>query len=92
MVDFDGEQLFSDDDSLQRAPNLLEWFDLTIKASAEFGKTFNVAGNHRQRMIDAGFKNVKEDVYKVNFSPSITASIQSMFLLLIIAGPSESLG
>ena len=65
MVDFAGDQFFSDDDSLQRAPNLVEWFNLQLKAFAKFGKEFDVARHHRQRLIDAGFRNVKEEVYKV---------------------------
>ncbi|RMJ22196.1 Methyltransferase [Aspergillus sp. HF37] len=65
MVDFAGDGFFSDDGSMQRAPNLTEWFRLHHEASAKFGKDFDVARHHPQRMIDAGFKNVKEDVYKV---------------------------
>jgi trans-aconitate methyltransferase len=56
---------FSDDDSLQGAPNLREWMRLQEEAGLKFGKKMNVAQHYKQWMIDAGFKNVKEEVYKV---------------------------
>lgn len=65
MVDFAGDTLFADDDSLQNAPNLTEWVKLVHIACHKFGKELDVARHHKQWMIDAGFKNVKEDVYKV---------------------------
>lgn len=58
-------EAFSDDDSLQRAPNLREWMRLQEEAGLKFGKKMNVAQHYKQWMIDAGFKNVKEEVYKV---------------------------
>lgn len=56
---------FSDDGTLEKGPNLKEWARLLIVASKKFGKPMDVAQNHKQWLIDAGFKNVKEEVYKV---------------------------
>lgn len=65
MVDFAGESLFADDHTLQNAPKLVEWAKFQNIACHKFGKEFDIARHHKQWMIDAGFKNVKEDVYKV---------------------------
>lgn len=57
--------VFSDDDTLSRATYLLEWRDRLIEASEKFGKRMGVAKNYKQWMIDAGFENVREEIYKV---------------------------
>lgn len=58
---------YSDDDSLAKAPNTTKWLALTAEASAKFGKSIDVAHKHKQWMLDAGFKNVQEEIYKVCF-------------------------
>lgn len=58
-------EFYSDDDTIQNAPNLLEWAKLHNEASEKFGKNMNIAYSLKKWMIDAGFKNVKEDIYKV---------------------------
>jgi hypothetical protein len=35
------------------------------EAHEKFGKILNVAEMHKQRIIDAGFVDVRDDVYKV---------------------------
>jgi SAM-dependent methyltransferase len=57
--------IFSDDDSCDRAPNTMEWVEKLDGASRLYGKPINVASLHRQWMIDAGFEDVKELVYRV---------------------------
>ncbi|KAL2208571.1 S-adenosyl-L-methionine-dependent methyltransferase [Sarocladium strictum] len=57
--------IFSDDDSCSRAPWTMEWVDKLDGASKLFGKQINVAKNHRQWMIDAGFEEVQELVYRI---------------------------
>lgn len=61
-------QFFSDDNSLEKAPHLVEWVKLLDEASTKFGKLLDIAENSKQGMIDAGFKNVREEVYKVSKS------------------------
>jgi trans-aconitate methyltransferase len=57
--------VFCDDETIERAPNLLEWQDRLIEASQKFGKPMAVAHQYKDWLIDAGFTNVKEEVYKV---------------------------
>lgn len=55
----------SDDGTLENATHLLEWQAKINDASATFGKEMNVAETHKQRLIDAGFVDVKDEIYKV---------------------------
>jgi hypothetical protein len=64
--------VFCDDDTIDRAPNLLEWRDRLIEASEKFGKLMGVASRYREWMIEAGFKNVREEFYKVCFNRDIS--------------------
>jgi trans-aconitate methyltransferase len=68
MMDFSGERFFSDDETVQNAPQLNEFVRLLNEACHAFGKEFGVTKHYKQWMIDAGFKNVKEEVYKVCLS------------------------
>lgn len=68
FVDFPTE-FFSDDNSMQNAPKLVEWCRLHNMASEEFGKEMNVTRHYKQWIVEAGFKNVREDIYKVPLNP-----------------------
>ncbi|KAF4994238.1 hypothetical protein FDECE_13177 [Fusarium decemcellulare] len=61
--------IFSDDDSCARAPWTMEWVDKLDGASKMFGKQINVAKYHKQWMIDAGFEDVEERVYRIPIGP-----------------------
>lgn len=65
MVDMSGDRILSDDDTVERATNLQEWIRLLNEACNKFGKPIDVARYHKYWMIDAGFKNVEEEIYKV---------------------------
>lgn len=56
---------FSDDNTLEMAPNLVKWPKLLNEASVKFGKHLNIAEDCKQWMINAGLKNVRQEVYKV---------------------------
>lgn len=56
---------FSDDGSHERAPNMLLWAKLHTEGGEKFGKVTNIAPTLKQSMIEAGFVNVREEVYKV---------------------------
>ena len=58
--------VFSDDDSCDRAPWTMEWIEKMEAASRRYGKPMNVAKNHKQWMIDAGFEDVKEQIHRVS--------------------------
>ena len=56
---------YSDDGTLENAPNIREWAKLQMEASVKFGKDMDITHHYKQWLTDVGFKNVKEDVYKV---------------------------
>lgn len=68
MVDFAGDRFLSDDDTVQNSSSLNEWARLLNEACNKFGKEFGIARNHKQWLIDSGFKNVRENVYKVGYT------------------------
>lgn len=57
--------VFCDDETIELAQNLLKWRDKLIEASLLVKKPMGVAENYKQWLIDAGFVNVKEEIYKV---------------------------
>ena len=71
LSDFEMEH-FSDDDTLHLAPSLGEFFRLLIDASTKFNRPMNVAAEHQKQMIDAGFTDVKEKIYKVGLTSCST--------------------
>lgn len=75
VVDFSG-YLYSDDGTMENAPNITRWTKLLDEASAGFGKPLNIPHNHKQWMIDAGFKDVREEIYKVSSTPSYNGHVQ----------------
>lgn len=69
FVDFDGGEVYSDDDTVNKAPNIREWARLQNVAYGKFGKEFNLARRYKQYLINAGFTNVKEEAFKVQPLP-----------------------
>lgn len=63
-------EIVSDDGTLDNAVYVKEWQETVNAASVSFGKEFNVAGRHKQRMIDAGFLDVTDEIHKVLPLPS----------------------
>ncbi|KAJ0299082.1 uncharacterized protein N0V96_007059 [Colletotrichum fioriniae] len=61
--------IFSDDDSYERALWTKEWVTKLDEASKMYGKQINVARHHKQWMIDAGFEDVQELVYRIPIGP-----------------------
>jgi SAM-dependent methyltransferase len=58
--------IFSDDDTMARGGTATrQWLELLDEATVKFGKQLNVAGRQKQWMIDAGFVDVQDDIYKV---------------------------
>lgn len=55
----------SDDGTMENAHSLSEWQAKVDEASEIFGKKMNVAETQKQRLIDAGFVDVQDVVYKV---------------------------
>lgn len=61
--------LRSDDDTLRLAPTLCEFLGRLHEASEAFHRPMNIAEGHRQRLIEAGFADVRDEVYKVRLFP-----------------------
>ncbi|KAJ5780811.1 hypothetical protein N7457_005971 [Penicillium paradoxum] len=57
--------LRSDDDSIHLAPALCEFLERLTQASEAFHRPMNIAEGHRQRLIEAGFEDVRDEMYKV---------------------------
>lgn len=64
-------QAQSDDGTLETTQFIREWQDVINDASKRVGKNFNEAESQKQRLIDAGFVDVKDDIYKVRPLPSV---------------------
>ncbi|KAF7737056.1 Methyltransferase [Penicillium ucsense] len=68
--------LKSEDESMDLAPTLCEYLHHLHKASLAFQRPMNIAEGHRRRLVDAGFEEVKDEVYKVPSSGWSTDSVQ----------------
>ncbi|RMJ29043.1 Methyltransferase [Aspergillus sp. HF37] len=62
-------EAFSDDDTIRSAPHIVDWARLSNEASIEFGKQLNIPHLYKGWMEEAGFKNVREEVYKCPLNP-----------------------
>ncbi|PLB50929.1 putative methyltransferase, partial [Aspergillus steynii IBT 23096] len=68
VVDFTAG-IFSDDESTEKSPHLLEWRDRLIEASRVFGKPMGVASQYDEWMAQSGFANIRQEIIKVPFGP-----------------------
>lgn len=57
--------LKADNDSMRLAPTLCEFLGRLHQASEAFHRPMNIAEGHRQRLVEAGFEDVRDEVYKV---------------------------
>ncbi|KAJ9317649.1 hypothetical protein DTO271D3_2115 [Paecilomyces variotii] len=64
MQEYESEA-HSDDGTLETTQFIRNWQDMINDASERVGKNFNEAPSQRQRLIDAGFVDVRDDIYKV---------------------------
>ena len=55
----------SDDGTIENATYVKQWQERCDEASLIFGKKLNVAERQKEWLIDAGFVDVRDDVYKV---------------------------
>lgn len=65
MQEYEAWVKSDDDPELSNCPSVLQWQQLIDDASIIFGKRVNIAESVKQRLIDAGFEDVHDDVYKV---------------------------
>ena len=69
IADFEGDWFSDDDPDMERAPSIRKWARLQQEASIKFGKKLNVAHLHKRQLIDTGFQDVHEQVYKIPVNP-----------------------
>ena len=61
----------SDDEGMmEKATSISEWQTIVDETTQKIGKRLRVAADQKQYLIDAGFEDVKEDVYKVWHGPA----------------------
>ncbi|KAK6539155.1 hypothetical protein TWF694_009399 [Orbilia ellipsospora] len=61
--------MFCDDGSLKRDSALWAWNDLFIEAGNKAGRSLIEAPNHKKSMLEAGFTDIQEDIFKLPNSP-----------------------
>jgi SAM-dependent methyltransferase len=54
----------SDDGTLNDDQAIMQWINYLIEASTKLGRPLTEAKHHKQRLIDAGFENVQQKVFK----------------------------
>lgn len=74
IVDFTAG-IFSDDESTEKSPHLLEWRDRLIEASRVFGKPLGVSSQYSHWMTQTGFANVRQEVIQVRLPVALKANI-----------------
>lgn len=66
-----------DDPEGRGIPNITKWLGLLDEASAKVGKRINVVLEQKQKMIDAGFIIVRDDVYAVCYAIGVSKVMTS---------------
>jgi hypothetical protein len=66
MQEYEAWVRSDDDPELLNAPAVAQWQELVDEASIKFGKRINIAEGVEQRMKEAGFGDVRDDIYKVS--------------------------
>lgn len=65
IQEYEGVLRFDDDPELYNAPSIARWQQLVDKATTQLGQKLDVAGEQKQHMVDAGFVEASDDIYKV---------------------------
>lgn len=76
-----------DDPENKGIKNIQEWLGYIDEASTRIGKRINTATQQKQKLIDAGFVNVKGDVYNVCHSAYIILILQAHTIYRYQLGP-----
>ena len=72
MQEYESRFYSDDDPQLLLAPNCTKLTELCNLASEQSGRSFAIASQQKQKMIDAGFEDVHNDVYKVCQTSSLS--------------------
>lgn len=76
--------IVSDDDSMSRCGYTNQFQTKCVEAAQKFGKDINLAHTHKQRLFDAGFVDVQDDIIKVYFPSS--PSLNNTRILFLLSG------
>ncbi|KAK5010313.1 hypothetical protein LTR28_010644 [Elasticomyces elasticus] len=69
VQEYDAWVYSNDDEEMTEAPWTKEWCDTMTDVSTRFQKPLNIARFHKRWMEEAGFVDVREEVYKVPLGP-----------------------
>jgi hypothetical protein len=62
-------QLQSDDDSIPEGCAAARWGDLMLEAAEKFGAPLDSCTRYKQQLLDAGFVDIVETIYKWPTNP-----------------------
>jgi SAM-dependent methyltransferase len=65
VQEYESRIVSEDDPELLKCPYIRQWTKVVVDASVKFGRSTNVTGPLKSKMIKAGFIGVQDDVYKV---------------------------
>jgi hypothetical protein len=66
--EFEVEIFSQNDPAMSKSPNIAKWIGILVEASKKFQKRLDIAKEQKQKMIQAGFINVQEEVYQVCYT------------------------
>jgi hypothetical protein len=81
MQEYEAWVRSDDDPELLNAPAVAQWQQLVDEASIKFGKRINIAESVEQRFKDAGFEDVRDDLYK---ACPLLCTTKSIILMQVI--------
>ena len=86
-IEFQGVEarFVSDDGTLEKATNAQQWMQTLRDASVKFGKPLNSAPSWKDKVIEAGFVDVKHEVRKVHINSPGNALTQIALLTYLAA-------
>ena len=77
----------SEEGELPADSKIAEWQSYLDQASLMFGKRLNVANEFKEKMIEVGFEDVRDDIIKVR----LFCGLRVLYLLMNGQGPNWSL-
>lgn len=66
VQEYEGRIVSEDDTDLEMCPFIRRWHAVVVEASLIFRRSMDITGPLKPKMIEAGFIDVHDDVYKVH--------------------------
>lgn len=89
MQEYEGKLQSNDNPELHNSPTIAQWQKLVDEATTQVGQKLGVASDQKQFMRDAGFVDVRDDIYKACVIPieqSLTNDPGTMSRCQVVAG------